>query len=119
MNGELQHDNDNPELDGPAPTPSEMAATAKPKTPTGPQLRVPLKSLAMPGDDDKLNNPEMGDTVEFHAQGKVATIDGDNAVVSIDTINGAPVTVEAAKTNDTAAPDEFAELRQQAAGRMI
>ena len=83
------------------------------------EVCVPLKSLAMPGQDDQMNNPEMGDTVEFHAQGKVARIEGDNAYVSLETVNGEPVTAEASKVNDTAAPDEYADLQQQAAGRMM
>ena len=97
------------------PTPSPT----KPKAPMGPTVRVPLKSLAMPGEDEHMNNPEIGDTVDLHAQGKMASIEGDMAVVSLETVNGDPLTPDAAATNDTAPADEFASLKQESAGRMM
>jgi hypothetical protein len=99
--------------------PPSTAPAAPMKKPMGPQIRVPLKSLAMPGEDDHMNNPEIGDTVEFHGQGKVSGIEGDNALVSLDTVNGDPVTAEAAAVNDTPEADEFEQLRQESAGRMV
>lgn len=98
------------------PTPNPAP---KPKAPMGPQISVPLKSLAMPGEDEQMNTPGMGDVVEFHAQGKVASIQGDNAMVALETVNGDPVTPAAAATNDTPGADEFAQLRQESAGRMM
>ena len=82
------------------------------------EICVPSKSLAMPGDDDKLVNPEPGDTVQFNVQGRVSRIEGDQAYVAIDTVNGDPVTDKAAMTNDEAPADEYAGLRAQA-GKMM
>ena len=68
---------------------------ARMNKPAGPTIYVPIKSLAMPGEDDQMANPEIGDTVEFHGQGKVSSIEGETACVSLETVNGDPVTQEA------------------------
>lgn len=97
-------------------TPSDKPGMGKP---AGQKVYVPIASLAMPGEDDHMNNPEMGDTVEFHAQGKVTSIEGDKACVELATVNGDPVSAEASATNDTPGGDEFAQLRQESAERMM
>ena len=50
------------------------------------EVKVPLAALAI--DDAK---PQPGDPVDLTASGKLSRIDGDFAVVEIDTLNGAPV----------------------------
>lgn len=50
------------------------------------EVKVPLAALAI--DDAK---PQPGDPVDLNATGKLSRIDGDLAVVEIDTLNGAPV----------------------------
>ena len=69
----------------------------------------------MPGEDEKMNNPNQGDMVTFHVEGKVAAITGDQATVQIETVNGKPVTAAAAQTNDTPSEDaEYEQLRSMA-----
>lgn len=115
-----RHDNDNPDLDGPAPTPSEMANSDS-TMPVGASsgaitLTVPLSALAMPGEDEQMNNPAKGDPVHFHVEGKVSNIMGDTALVSVETVNGKPLTAKAAAVNDTPNEEaEYAQLRDMAA----
>lgn len=54
---------------------------------------VPLSSLAMPDADnaDQMANPEVGDKVNYQIEGTVTRIEGDNAYVKRDAINGDPV----------------------------
>ena len=51
---------------------------------------VPLDALAMPDaeDGDQMANPQVGDPVTYTVEGHVASIDGDNATVTRDSING-------------------------------
>ena len=107
------------------PQPSTMAQDA-PKTSEGMEVPVPLEALAMPGEDEKLENPAVGDPVQLQAEGKVTRIEGETAFVSIKSVNGKPVTAEGAKTTNTPTEDEngdneFAQLQTEAAaqpGRM-
>ncbi|MDE2099806.1 MAG: hypothetical protein KGL39_21315 [Patescibacteria group bacterium] len=78
---------------------------------------VPLEALAMPGQDEKLNTPDVGDPVSYQVEGKVTRIEGDMAYVAPETVNGKPVTVEAAKTNDTPEDQDRAELYDMARAR--
>ena len=50
------------------------------------QVRVPIAALAI---DDA--QPQPGDPVDLTASGTISSIDGESAVVEIDTLNGAPV----------------------------
>lgn len=82
-----------------------MTAGTKPRAESGgggsgTEQRVPVEALAMPGEDEQLNNPEVGDPVSYQVEGKVAALEGDQAVVTVATVNGKPVTAEAAKTAD-------------------
>lgn len=54
------------------------------------QVRVPIAALAI--DDAK---PQPGDPVDLTASGTLSSIDGEFAVVEIDTLNGAPVPADA------------------------
>lgn len=54
---------------------------------------VSLKSLAMPDADngDQMANPEVGDKVQYQVEGTVTRIEGENAYVKRDSVNGEPV----------------------------
>ena len=92
---------------------------AKPEA-AGMEICVPIDSLAMPGQDEKMNNPGVGDPVQAQVEGTVSRIEGESAYVSVKTVNGKPVTPEAAKTSNTPGADEngdneFAQLQSDAA----
>jgi len=91
--------------------------------PVDTEVCVPVSSLASPGEDDMLMNPEIGDLVQFQSEGKVTRIEGDNAYVKVESINGKPMTPEDAKSRDTPEEDgqkqEFASLMQDAGSRMM
>jgi hypothetical protein len=61
------------------------------------QICVPLKALAVGGADDGTPGgapvpPAVGDDVsDVTITGKVARVDGDNAYVDVETVNGEPV----------------------------
>ena len=85
----------------------------------GMEVPVPMEALAMPGEDQKMNNPEIGDPVQMQAEGTVTRIDGSMAFVRVKTVNGKPVDSAAAKTanmpQDTDGDNEFSQLRSMAA----
>lgn len=95
-------------------------AMMKPEQPSGMEIPVPLSSVAMPGEDDKMQSPEQGDPVQFQVEGKISRIEGDTAFVAVESVNGKPVDEMAAKTKST--PEdmgkgedaEFAQLRSEA-----
>ena len=87
---------------GPAggqPTDGSQQDTTGLGEPDGPDDMTPgedcvsLKSLAMPDPDsgDQMANPEVGDRVNYQVEGTVTRIEGDNAYVKRETINGEPV----------------------------
>ncbi len=79
------------------------------------EMCVPLAALAMPGDDQTMNKPAEGDPVEFRVEGKVTRIDGDNAYVMPDSINGQPAKAEDPdKPKPDDADQEFAQLKDMA-----
>lgn len=73
------------------------------------QVRVPIAALAI--DEAK---PQPGDPVDLTASGTLSRIDGEFAVVEIDTLNGAPVPPEA----DAGEPDgdEVRRMAEEADG---
>ena len=100
---------------GAAPT----MPSGAPKPSGGLEVPVPIDALAMPGVDDKLNNPEVGDPVQMQAEGTVTRIEGGMAFVSVKSVNGKPVDAEGAKTTDTTPVEddgsgELAQLRTEA-----
>lgn len=99
--------------------PEMMRAGAEAEQPAGQASEqcVPLESLAMPGEDEKLNNPEVGDPVSYQVEGKVTRISGEMAYVAPATVNGKPVTPEAEATNDTSEDQDKAELYDMARER--
>ena len=98
-----------------APAPDGMASGSP--SPASTTVTVPLSALASPGEDEQMQTPAVGDLVQFQYEGKIASVQGDNAVVALESVNGKPLTDKAAATHDTqpAGDDEFAQLKQEAA----
>jgi hypothetical protein len=115
---------DNPELEGPAPTPSEMdqgtgMGPEPPEAETEPdgdenELCVPLEALAMAGEDDTMEKPEVGDKGQANIEYTVKKIEGDQAYLTLDALNGTKIAPPKGGPSDA---DKFAEL-QQMAGQM-
>ena len=119
---EKQYDNDNPELDGPAPTPSEMGMKPEGHGMDSQEDCVPVSALSQPGEDEQMNPPSVGDLVQFQKEGTVTRIEGDKAYVKVNSVNGKPLTMEDAKTKDTPEMNsnrEFAQLQEEAQGRQM
>ena len=93
--------------------------TDEARDPGGMEVPVPLDALAMPGEDQKMNNPDIGDPVQMQAEGTVTRIEGQMAYVRVKTVNGKPVDAASAKTaqtpGDADGDNEFAQLRSEAA----
>jgi hypothetical protein len=70
--------------------PAEELPAEMPSMANG-EMCVPLDALAMPGEDEQLTNPEPGDPVTFNVGGKVSRVEGSNAYVTPETVNGKPV----------------------------
>lgn len=86
----------------PPPSPAESMS----------EVCVPLSALAAEGaDDSQTVSPAVGEPVEFTAAGKVSRVDGENAYVTLESVNGAPL---AAKSMPKAGPDEN-DMRAMAA----
>ena len=88
---------------------------------------VPLNLLSMPDDQDQMQPPEVGDVVNYQVTGKVVAIEGGNATIQRQSINGQDLPDgepdETNSDNDnpqnanaSANDDEGQSLRGQAAG---
>lgn len=80
---------------------------------------VSLASLAMPDEEqgDQMANPEVGDKVNYMVDGTVTRIEGDNAYVKREAVNGKPVEEESAAEDQTPGEEPDAEgvaLRDEA-----
>jgi len=81
------------------------------KGPKGYTADVPVNSLAEDGVP-----PEEGDTVSFSVDATVKSVSGGTATLSIDSINGEPVSEEAAETPEEEAGEEGQENAPPGAG---
>lgn len=77
---------------------------------------VSLSSLAMPDGEagDQMANPEVGDKVNYQIEGTVTRIEGDNAYVKRESVNGKPVGGEAAEEE----PDPELQADDQERGEL-
>lgn len=83
----------------------------------GSEWCVPLSALQMPGEDEHMNTPGVGDKVTFQAEGTVSRIEGDEAYVKPESANGKPLNEKADATHDdetSNSEQEFAALRGEA-----
>lgn len=86
---------------GAMPAP-EMGMGAAPMS----EICIPMASLSMEGEDMKSVAPVVGDPVDFTATGTVSRVEGGNAYVSLETVNGEPVAAsEPAMPGDLGADD--------------
>lgn len=70
---------------------------------------VPLTSLAMPDESEQMQQPAVGDNVQYNVEGEISRIEGDNAYVKKTAVNGH--TIEASKETPM---DEMSELEGMA-----
>lgn len=80
-----------------------IAIGISPKAGGGATTQVPVNALAEDGVP-----PEEGDSVSFSVEGKVQSVSGNMATVSIDSINGEPVGEESSESSE----EEAAEGQQ-------
>ena len=86
------------------------------------EVCVPLSALASPGEDDQLQTPAVGDLAQFQSEGKISRIEGDNAYVTVESVNGKPLTAADAATHDTPEQDtnaQFEQLQSEASMRQL
>ena len=84
-------------------------------------LYVPLAALATPGQDEKMQTPEVGDTASMQVDYTVVSVDGDQACIKPTAVNGTPLPTdddsESAPDDQTdtqdGTSDETAEMGQQ------
>jgi len=92
------------------------------KGPGGYTCKVPVNALAEDGVP-----PEEGDTVQYSVSGTVQSVSGGTATVSIDSINGEPVSEEASESPEEEAAEGPGEstadmgtrLRKEAKGQAL
>lgn len=73
--------------------------------------RVPVNSLAEDG-----TPPEEGDSIQCSVEGTVQSVTGNTATVKIDSINGEPVSEEAAESPEEESSEEQGENAAGAGG---
>lgn len=69
--------------------PPELSAPAM-AMPAANEQRVPVAALQQPDDQEALVTPEVGDMVSYTVEGRVSRIEGDAAVVTVESVNGKP-----------------------------
>jgi hypothetical protein len=82
------------------------------------ELCVPASALAMPDEQEQMTNPEPGDVVDLQVQAKVSRIEGENAYIVPESINGQKLP-EAGAEAEAPGPEEqdaaqFGELQDMA-----
>jgi hypothetical protein len=91
---------------------TDTAAATPPKG-NGYVVTIPLLTLAT-NDGTSAVSPAVGDSVEIQASGTVKSIEGDNAKISIESINGNPLAESEPPAVPAPAPDTAASLRAAA-----
>lgn len=71
---------------------------------------IPVSLLAMPDEGEQMQTPAVGDKVSYNIDGTVTRIEGDQAYIKRDAINGQKVDGAEPKTEES----EMAELEQMA-----
>lgn len=89
---------------------SDLGSGEMAETPASHSLEqcVPLASLGVPGEGEQMENPEVGDQVNFEVAGKVTRIEGDKAYVMPESFNGQPVEETPEPADDLAGLESMA-----------
>lgn len=86
--------------------------------PASAEDRVPVAALAMPDENEQMTEPEVGDKVSYTIEGTVSRVEGANAWVKRETVNGQPVDTGPAKPEtppeNEPGGDELASLEDEA-----
>lgn len=79
---------------------------------------VPLSALNLPDDTEQMQAPEEGDKVQYTVEGTVTRIEGDNAYIKRESINGQPVEGDSNEPENPAedAQEQGEEPGQEASG---
>lgn len=85
------------------------------------EQRVPLAALQQPDDQEALVTPEVGDMVSYTVEGRVSRIEGDVAIVTVESANGKPLQEEGAESpaQEMGETDSYESLENQAKGMVI
>lgn len=78
------------------------------------ELAVPLSALAQPDDAERLNTPAAGDSVTLTVEAKVTRIEGEQAFIQAQTVNGQALETEPEATEPDGDEAEASELRAMA-----
>jgi len=89
--------------------------------PAANEQRVPLAALQQPDDQEALVTPEVGDMVSYTVEGRVSRIEGDVAIVTVESANGKPLQEEGAESpaQEMGETDSYESLENQAKGMVI
>lgn len=85
--------------------------------PSANEQRVPVAALQQPDDTEQLVTPEVGDLVTYTVEGRISRIEGESAVVTVESANGKPIQSEAPAEAPEA--DGLAALENEAKGMVI
>jgi hypothetical protein len=84
---------------------------------------IPLAALNMPDDQEQMQAPGQGDKVQYTIEGTVSRIEGDNAYVTRESINGQPAPKafgdEPEQPGEPSDEDQMGELTEQAKGTQL
>lgn len=75
-------------MDPNLPTDETMSEGSDTPSMMGGEDCIPTKLLAMPDEGEQMQEPAVGDKVQYSVEGKVSRIDGENAYVTKTAING-------------------------------
>jgi hypothetical protein len=94
--------------------PGDETNEATPEPSSGSMMEdcVPLDALAMPDESEQMENPSVGDKVQYTVEGTLSRIEGDNAYVTKTAVNGQKV--EGKKSTEPEPPDDMGALEQEA-----
>lgn len=89
---------------------------AQPDSDSQPQaeIPIPLAALSQPDDQEQMQTPKQGDSVDFQVTATVSRIDGETAYVLPQAVNGQPLDDEEGEQAPDPDVQEESDLRQQA-----